>query len=289
MVKNKEKLLRVVTILAVSNALFLVAIKAVAWMFTDSVSILSSLMDSSLDFAISGLNFIAIRYALKPPDEDHRYGHGKAEDIAALLQSGVIVAFALMVVVEAIKHIIDPHVVEATTLGIVIMSISLITTIALVGFQKYVYKKTDSNLVHADSIHYVGDILSNIAIIISLIFSVKYGWMYLDPLLGFGIAAYILWGGWNVGRKAFDHLMDKEFNDELRSEIMEIITKHDEVIKVTNLRTRKSGTKPLIQFEFTMDGSKTLRESHDIAHKIEDSLVERFPEADIFIHQEPAD
>lgn len=286
---DKEKLLRRVTQASVSVAFILVAIKLAAWLFSDSVAILSSLSDSVSDFVISAMNFIAIRYALKPADDDHRFGHGKAEDLAALAQAIIITTLSGFVIIEAIQHIITPVEIAYSSFSILIMSISLVLTIGLVLFQRYVHSKTQSNLIHADLLHYLGDILSNIAVIIGLVLASIYSVKYVDPILGILIALYLLHGAKEVGKSAFDNLMDKEIEDEKVEQIREIITSHTKVHKLTMLRTRYSGTNPIIQFDFTMDGHVTLSEAHDVAHEIEKCLLGEFPEALIFMHQEPSE
>lgn len=284
---DRETLLRRVTQASVSIAFFLVAIKLVAWVFSDSVSILSSLSDSLSDFMISAMNFVAIRYALKPADDDHKFGHGKAEDLAALAQGIFITALSVFVIIEAVEHIINPKIIAYSTLSIVVMIISLALTIGLVLFQKYVHRKTGSNLVHADALHYLGDILSNIAIIASLALASIYSVKYLDPILGILIAVYLIYSAWHVGASAFDNLMDKEIETENVEKIKNIITSHPKVTSLTSLLTRYSGSQPIIQFDFTMDGSATLAEAHDVAHEIEMCLLGEFPDALIFMHQEP--
>ena len=167
------------------------------------------------------------------------------------------------------------------------MCLSLVLTICLVIFQKYVVRKTGSNLIEADSVHYISDILSNLAVLAALVLSTYFGIANADGLFGLLIAAYIFHGAWEVGSKAFDNLMDKEFEPHLVGKIQEIINAHPEVIRVKNLKTRRSGTKHLIQFDFTMKGTATLTESHHTAHQLEDALMAEFPHSEIFIHQEP--
>ncbi|PIR31867.1 MAG: divalent metal cation transporter FieF [Alphaproteobacteria bacterium CG11_big_fil_rev_8_21_14_0_20_44_7] len=284
---ENEKLLRLVTTFSVLTAILLISIKTIGWNLTGSVSILSSLMDSFLDLLISGINFIAIRYALKPADEDHKFGHGKAEDIAAIFQAAFIAGLSILIAIEAISRFAKPQMVAHTDVGIIIMTISLFFTITLVSFQIYVFKKTKSNLVEADSVHYISDVMTNIAIIASLFITSHFQFIYFDTIVGLLIAAYIFREGLKIGKSAFDKLMDKELDEETIEKIREIITAHPEVIKLSNLKTRYAGATPFIQFEFTMDGRKTLKKSHGIAHEIEDSLLAEFPDAEIFIHQEP--
>ncbi len=241
-----------------------------------------------MDFLVSGINFIAIRYAFKPADDDHRFGHSRAQDLASLAQATFIVYLSIIISIEAISKFIHPAPIHAGQGGVIVICIALFLTLLLVVFQKYVYKKTKSNLVYADSAHYITDILSNISVIIVLVISSHYDVPWLDPLLGLALAAYVLKSGITVGMQAFHNLMDKEAGDVSREEITAIITSHPKVIKITDLKTRSSGHKTFIQFDFAMDGTATLNEAHVVAHELEAKLLEKFPDAEVFIHQEPA-
>ena len=287
-VSDNQRLIRLSTIFAISVAGTLVLMKLFAWYITGSVTILSSLMDSSMDFLVSGINLIAVRYAFKPADDDHRFGHSRAQDLAALAQATFIAYLSVIISIEAIRKFIHPVPIESSTEGVVVICIALFLTLILVAYQTYVYKKTKSNLVHADAAHYITDVLSNISVIIVLLVSSRYNITWLDPILGLLLAIYVLKSGIKVGLQAFNNLMDKELDNTFREEIMAIITNHPKVKSITELKTRSSGHKTFIQFDFTMDGTATLNEAHDVAHELEAKLLEKYPDAEVFIHQEPA-
>lgn len=287
MPQNTEKLLKTATLLSVSAACLLVAVKFAGWFMTDSVALLSSFVDSLLDVLSSLINFFAIRYALKPADENHRFGHGKAEDIASLAQSAFIFGSALLIATEGIKRLVLPEEVHSGGIGLGIMAFSMVVTALLVTYQRHVVKKTGSGVITSDSLHYTTDILSNLVVMIGIALASFGGVKFLDPLLGLAVAAYISHGAWEIGFKAFHNLMDREFDEELRDEITKIARSHPEARDVHHLRTRTSGIKPFIQFHLKLDGGISLNRAHEIAHEIEDRLLTRFPEAEIFIHQEP--
>ena len=282
-----EKLVKTCTIFATSVAGIMVLMKIYAWYITGSVTMLSSLMDSSMDFVVSGINFFAARYSFKPADNDHRFGHSRAQDLAALAQASFIAYLSVVITIEAIKKFIHPMPIEDSMEGLIVIIIALVLTILLLAYQRYVYNKTKSTMVHADAAHYLTDVLSNISVIIVLLVSQRFDVPWLDPTLGLVLAGYVLWSGVKVGKTAFNNLMDKEI-EENRDEIMAIINSHNKVVAISELKTRRSGNKLFIQFDFTMDGGATLNEAHEVAHELEALLHKNFPEAEIFIHQEPA-
>jgi len=284
---DNTKLVKLCTTASLLTALTLICIKLYAWLMTDSVAIMSSLMDSSMDMIVSLINFIALRYSLKPADDDHGFGHGKAQDLASLAEAIFITFLSLVIGIQAVGRFLDPRPIELGETGMVVMGISLTLTICLVAFQDYTYRKTQNNLIKADATHYLTDILTNLAVLVTVFLTTRYGWELLDPILGGIIAIYIFRSAVDVGKTAFDNLMDTEFDEEKRQLILKVARSHPKVVEVKGLKTRKGGQNSFIQFEFTMDGSSTLDEAHKVAHEIEMCLHGEFPEAEIFIHQEP--
>ncbi len=284
---DNANLMRMATYASVGVAFILIAIKIYAWLMTDSVSVMSSLVDSILDILVSMLNLLAVRYALMPPDEDHRFGHTSAEDVAALAQSAFIAGSALLIIISATGRFSHSETIQNETIGIVIMVISIIFTFLLVAFQRYVAKKTGSTAIYADSLHYVGDVLANFAVIVALILSVKFDIAYADPIFALLIAAYIILNAWKIGKLAFDKLMDKEFPPEEKRKICEFVMNYDGVMGVHDLKTRYSGIKPFIQFHLELDGRQSLNDAHKIADGIEQKLMELFPGGEIIIHEDP--
>jgi ferrous-iron efflux pump FieF len=284
---NDVKLIKLCTTASVVTALTLISIKFYAWFATDSVSILSSLMDSSMDLIVSVINFAAIRYSMKPADDDHAFGHGKAQDLAALAEALFITLLAFIIGIEAVGRFMNPEKMEMGTVGMLVMGISIVMTVALVSLQSYTYRRTKNDLIKADATHYLTDILTNIAVFISVYATSRLDIEILDPIIGGLIAIYIFRSAVQVGKTAFDNLMDKEFDTVQRARIMTIASSHPQVIRIKGLKTRSGGQNSFIQFEFTMNGEATLNEAHKVAHEIETCLLGEFPEAEIFIHQEP--
>lgn len=286
---SKPQLMRSATYASVGVAVVLIGVKFYAWLATDSVSLLSTLVDSVLDAGASMVNLIAIHYALQPADKEHRFGHGKAEPLAGLIQSGFIFASALFLIVEMSNRFLNPSAVENSDMGIIVMVISIVLTVALVLFQKYVVLHTQSVAVSADSLHYTTDILVNVGVIIALVVAAYTDWLWFDPLVAGIIALYILYSVREIAMDAIQLLMDREFPMEDRSKILELVRAHPEVIGVHDLRTRSSGPHEFIQLHLVLNGNMTLHASHAIADEVEAILEDAFPDAEILIHQDPHD
>lgn len=279
--------MRQATIFSVSVASILILIKLYAWFATDSLSLLTSLIDSLLDLAASLFTFASVRYALQPPDKEHRFGHGKAEDIAALAQSAFIAGSAIFIAVEAAQRFITPQPIENASMGIGIMIISIGLTILLVSFQRYTIKHSNSNAIHADLLHYMTDLLTNVAVIIAIIISHYTGWHLADPLFAAAISVYIFYSAGKIAYGAFQNLMDRELDENDRQTIINSILAHPDVKGVHALKTRRSGITPYIQFHLELDGSMTLYAAHKIADSVITSVKTAFPNADVIVHEDP--
>jgi ferrous-iron efflux pump FieF len=279
--------MRIATYASTGTAMLIILMKIVAWLFTGSLSLLSSLIDSFLDIGASLVNLFAVRYALQPADDDHRFGHGKAEDIAAMLQAAFIVGSAVFITIEAIKRFIEPAPISNAGIGISVMVASALLTAVLVTFQRYVIRLTGSNVIKADSLHYMTDLSVNLAVILGFIIVHYTLWDWVDPLLALGIAAYIFIAAWHVARDAFDRLMDKELPESTRQRIMHVVLAHKEVRGLHDLRTRYVGHRPFIQFHVELDGDMTLDRAHQISDEVEANIIAAFPDAEVIIHQDP--
>jgi len=281
------RLMRMATGASVAVAAVLVAVKFAAWLMTDSVSLLSTLIDSLLDAAASLVNLLAVRQALMPADREHRFGHGKAEPLAALGQSAFVTGSAIFLVIEAGHRLYDPRPVLRGDVGIGVMIFAIAMTFALTRFQAHVVRKTGSIAIQADSLHYVGDLLVNGAVIVALVLASKFGLRYADPLFALGIAAYILHTAWKIARGSLDMLMDRELSDEERQRIARIVRGHPGVTGMHDLRTRTSGRMVFIQVHIEMDGALSLYRAHELADEVEALLLAEFPGAEVIIHQDP--
>jgi ferrous-iron efflux pump FieF len=283
-----NRLARIATYASVSVALLLVSIKTVAWFATDSVSVLSSLLDSLLDVLASGVTLYAVRKAQEPADREHRFGHGKAEPLAALAQSAFIAGSAALLLFEAGHRFIHPTQVERPELGISILAFTIVVTLVLVAFQVWVVRRSGSIAISADSLHYKGDLMMNAAVIAALVLGGWFGWVYADPVFATVIALYIMINAWVIVREALDMLMDRELPDGDRERIYAIARSHPETHRAHDLRTRRSGQMTFIQLHLEMEPHISLLRAHQIADEVESLILETFPGAEIIIHQDPA-
>lgn len=281
------RLMRLATVIAVAVAGTLVVTKLVAWMLTDSISLLSTLIDSLLDVCASMVNLLAVRAALEPADREHRFGHGKAESLAGLAQAAFIAGSAVFLLIEASDRLFNPQEIARTEIGYAVMVFSIVLTVGLVGFQRYVARKTGSIAISADSVHYQMDVLVNIGVIISLFVVANVGWLWFDPAVAIVIAAYILHGAWHIGQDSLQVLMDRELPDEERLDIREIALSHPDVRNLHDLRTRASGQQIFVQMHLEMDGSISLYRAHEIADEVEASIMVAYPNAEVIVHQDP--
>lgn len=281
------RLMRAATIVAIAAAVIMVTIKGTAYVATNSVALLSSLADSALDLMASGLNFFAVRHALTPADNEHRFGHGKAEPLSALGQSAFIAGSAVLVAVEAASRARSPTGVEQGELGLAVMMVATIITIALVTFQKFVVRKTGSLAIGADSLHYTGDILMNLSVMAAIYASTTLGLVWADAAFGGGIAIFLLVNAGRIAYGAIGDLMDEEMPKSERDKIVAIARQNPNIKNVHELRTRSSGVQAFIQMHIVLDKTLTLTEAHRISDDVEDALLAAYPGADVIIHQDP--
>ncbi len=267
-------------------ATLLLIIKIFAWWYTGSVSILAALVDSLVDIAASLTNLLVVRYSLQPADEEHTFGHGKAESLAALAQSMFISGSALFLFLTGIQHLITPEPMRAPLVGIVVTVAALITTLMLVTFQRWVVRKTRSQAVRADMLHYQSDVMMNGAILVALALS-WYGLHRADALFALGIGVWILYSALRMGYEAVQSLLDRALPDDERQAIVDIVAAWPGVQGAHDLRTRQSGPTRFIQLHLEMEDNLPLVQAHLIAEQVEQAILSRFPGSDVIIHQDP--
>ncbi|MDG2244213.1 MAG: cation diffusion facilitator family transporter [Rhodospirillaceae bacterium] len=281
------RLMRFATYAAVCTAIMLIVVKTVAFLITNSVALLSSLVDSVLDLFASLVTLWAVGHALTPADKEHRFGHGKAEPLSGLAQSAFVAGSAVLLLVEAASRINKDNQVESGDVGIGVMIFSIIVTLVLVVFQKFVVKRTGSVAIGADSLHYTGDLLLNLSVIGALMLSTYGNVGWADPVFAIGIGFFLLWNASKIAHKSVAFLMDHELPEEQRQAIKAVVLKHPKVIDVHELRTRSSGLQVFMQMHMVLDAKLSLLEAHRIADEVEVALMADYPSADIIIHQDP--
>ncbi|MEH2922249.1 CDF family cation-efflux transporter FieF [Samsonia erythrinae] len=280
---------RLVTLAAVSAttvALVLFMMKMFAWWHTGSVSLLASLVDSLVDIAASLVNLLVVRYSLQPADTEHTFGHGKAESLAALAQSMFISGSALFLILTSLQHTLEPQPLHAPEVGVGVTVIALLTTLLLVSFQRWVVRRTHSQAVRADMLHYQSDLLMNGAILVALMLSWQ-GITRADSLFALAIGGCILYSALRMGYEAVQSLLDRALPAAEHQAIIALIAQWPGIRGAHALRTRQSGPTRFIQLHLEMDDALPLVQAHKIADDLEQALLKQFPGADIIIHQDP--
>ncbi len=285
---NPKRLMRLATYASAGTASVLIVIKAFAFIMTGSTAMLGSLLDSTLDLAASLINLFAVRYSLTEADDEHRFGHGKAESLGALGQGAIIAGSAVFLAWESISQIMNPQPVTSGTFGIIIMLISIALTLVLVLFQRFVVNQSGSVAIGADLLHYAGDLAMNAGVIVALILSGVLGWHVADPIIGLLIAAWLLRGSWRIAMTAFDQLMDRELPDDERARIKAAAVAVPGVDAVHDLRTRQSGMDTFVQIHVELDGGMRMYQAHVIADLVEAEVQQIHPGTEVFVHLDPS-
>ncbi len=284
---EQARLMRLASIASTCVALVLIAGKAVAWWYSGSVSMLSTLLDSTLDLLASLVTLLSVRHALMPADREHRFGHGKAEALAGLIQSGFIGASAVWLLISAGQRLVTPQPVSHEALGFAVMLGSIVLTALLVIFQRRVIQRTGSMAIGADRMHYQSDLITNLGVILAIALSSRFDLPLADPIIAGLIGLYILKSAADIGRDAYHVLMDRELSVEDRERIKEIVRAHPQVRDLHDLRTRSSGITTFIQLHMELDPDMKLSQAHEIGEAVEADIRLAFPNAEIIVHQDP--
>ncbi|VXC27132.1 Cation-efflux pump FieF [Pseudomonas sp. 8Z] len=284
--QQHARLMRLATRAALAVALTLVLAKAIAWWLSGSVSLLAGLTDSLLDSAASLINLVAVHFALRPADEDHRYGHGKAEALAGLAQALFIGISAIVIALQGLERLRSPQALDAEGAGIAVMLLSLALTVALLSLQRKVVRETGSTAIHADSLHYRSDILLNSSILVALLLT-HFGWQQMDALFALGIALYIFWSAISIVRGAVAVLMDEELPSETSQHMQQVASAVPGVLGVHDLRTRISGTRWFVQLHLELPGQMSLSEAHAHCEAVEQAIHQHYPRAEVLVHADP--
>ena len=280
------RLLRLATRASVAVASLLILTKAIAWWLSGSISMLAGLTDSLLDGVTSFLNLLAVHYALRPADDDHRYGHGKAESLAGMAQALFIGVSAVLIAFQAVERLKHPEPVGAPWIGIGVIIFSLVMTVGLLVLQHRVVKATGSNAVRADSLHYRSDLMLNGSILVALVLA-SVGFPQLDAWFGLGIAVYILWSAYQIARESFSVLMDEELPSDVSDNMLTLACNVPGVLGAHDLRTRISGNVWFVQLHLELPGELTLSQAHSISDSAAQAIAEVYPQAEVLVHADP--
>ena len=271
---------------AVVTATLLILGKLIAWLMTDSSSLLASLTDSFMDVSASIINLLAIRYALAPADEEHRFGHGKAESLAGLIQSAFISGSALLLMMHGISSMLNQVPVVRLEAGIWVSAGSILLTLLLVSFQSLVIRKTNSVAIKADMLHYRSDLLLNAGVLLALVLAGQ-GGHWADGLFAILIGLFLVWGAAHIGYESVQALLDRQLPEEEQARIMALCCAVEGVHGVHDLRTRQSGPTRFVQLHLELDDQLPLVKAHQIADEAELAVRQSFERMEVIIHMDP--
>jgi ferrous-iron efflux pump FieF len=285
---NDARLTQSAAIFSIIIAAILIIGKGIAWVDTDASSVLASFADSSLDIIISLINFFAIRFAFSPADKEHPFGHGKAESLAALMQSAFISGSAFVLLLHASERLINPQPIESWQLAAWVMALSFVLTIVLVLYQRWVYSKTGSLAVKADSAHYVGDILATVAVIVALL-GAQWNIVWLDPAVALFIVLALLKSAFGIAKEALNMLMDHALDPDVVKTIEELVADNASILGCHDIKTRQSGTVQFIQVHLDFSADDSLFHAHSQGEWLVEQLLKKYPRADVLIHHDPVE
>ena len=285
--KNTDFLVRSASIASLLVASTLIVLKSYGWITTTSVSLLGSLADSLIDFLASVFVFVAISYSMLPADAKHRFGYDKSEGLAAFVQSLFIGISGIYVCFEATKRLLNPSQISQPSIAIWIILVSIVLTLALVMYQKYVVKKTKSIAIESDQYHYLTDTFINFSVLFSIVITGWTRFVFIDALVGLLISGVVLYTSVTLLKKSFKILLDQEIQSDDRDRIREIALDHPKVLGFHDLRTRDTGRKYIIQFHLELDPNMSLLESHEITDEVTDNVLKLYPDSELIIHTDP--
>lgn len=280
-------LVKLAAFAATTTALLLVILKVYAWFVTDASAMLASATDSILDLFASVMNVVILRFALAPADDEHKFGHGKAESLAGLVQAAFVLGSALLLVFNGVDRIINPQQVVRTEVGMWVSVIAIVMTLLLVVIQKYVIAKTQSVAISADALHYQSDLLLNLGVLLALFLSQGY-WLQADGVFTIGVGVFLLLGASKIIWLSVHQLMDHELTDEELDKIKQIVREHEGALGLHELRTRQAGPNRFIQFHLELDDELSLLQAHSIGEAIEAKIIHVLAPCEVLIHHDPS-
>lgn len=285
--EKANKLKKMAAVSSISLAVLLCVLKTVAVFSTGSLAVLSSMVDSLSDILASLVTFFAVKISVKPASYNYRYGYGKTEALSALFQSLFVAISGLFILYDSILRFWHPVELKQTDFGLAVMIFSLIATIILVIFQQMVAKKTNSQAIAADSLHYKVDILTNMSIIVSLGVVRFWGFTQADTIIAVLIAMYLLWNAYDLAKDAVRLLLDRELDIKIREDVLDLISSHRLNLEAHDLRTRDLGGVYMFEFHLELDGKLDLYTAHKYTDEVENIIRSKYPDAQIIIHQDP--
>lgn len=295
--QERKKIIQWAFYLALGLSGFLLLLKGIVWKKTGYLTFQASFMDSAFDGLGSLMNLLIVRHALKPADNEHRFGHGKLEALVSLGQCFFVVGSCLWFFLDVMTSFFTPGALSDNGtlepsiywMSNGVMAIGLVLIGLLLLYQRFVWKKTGSLAVKTDYLHYQSDFLMTILVFCTFNLSVMSHYKILDVVVSLALIVYLFYGVYHIGQESLHILMDRELSQKDLDRIQSLVLSHPDVLNFHELRTRSSGHQVFIQLHLDLDPSLTLQRAHDISHEIEDILLKEYPHGDIIIHQDPLD
>lgn len=282
---ERDLLIKRASYASIITGIIILIIKILGWIKSDSIALFASLVDSLLDITSSCINAIAIQIALSPPDNNHRFGHNKVQDLAIFGQSVFFISSGAFTMFISLKKITQEHTIQNFEQGIISMALCTVLCLILVAYQSYVIKKTNSSIIKSDRMHYIADSASDVAVVVS-IFGSQY-FNKLDAILGIMISLYIIFSAIHLLKKSVNNLIDTEFSDQDKAKIFQILRNNQNILGVHELKTRYAGDKGFIQMHIDLEPNMSLVQAHHISEELAQELIEAFPHSEVIIHQDP--
>lgn len=275
--------------LSIVVAVFLIALKTASGWMTGSISVWASLLDSVLDLFASTLNFIAVRASSRPADEDHAYGHGKAESLTSLFQALVIGASGIFIIWEAVHRIKEPHQTHSELIGVGSMIIAIVTSAWLVRRLRRAARETESPALSSDALHYMADAYISAGVLVALLLTALTNWKLADPLISLAIALYILKSAIGLAHESINVLMDRRLPVEVDDKVAEIVARYQNegVQGFHDLCTRRSGSERFIDLHLEVDRNRRFEEAHDLTVKVLRAIEAEIPRSKVHVHTDP--
>jgi cation diffusion facilitator family transporter len=286
---NQQRLFRLLW-LSLAAALATIALKTFAWLLTGSVGLLSDAAESVVNLVAVLVAMAALRWAAKPADEEHAYGHAKAEYFSAGVEGTLIVLAAVVIAVSAVDRLLHPQAIDQVGVGLAVSACASLINLAVGVLLARTGRRERSITLEADGKHLMTDVWTSAGVIVGVGAVAITGWERLDPIVALAVAANIVLAGGGLMRRSLGGLMDRALGDREQHEILAVLERFErEGVRFHALRTRQAGARAFVSLHVLVPGAWTVQHGHDLVERVEDALGDRLPYATVFTHLEPAE
>lgn len=277
-----------IAFLSVASNSLVVLLKVSVGILTGSVAVLSEAIHSALDLLASFIAFISVKVSGKPADDDHPYGHGKIENISGTIETLLIYVAGIWIIYECVHKLISPEPIKLPLLAIGVMLLGALINFVVSRIVNKEANRINSVAMKSNAFHLLTDVYTSLGVGLSLILVAVTGWTFLDPIIGIALALYIMIEATKLMKKAFPPLLDARLNKSEEEEVFQAIrTFQSEYIEIQCFKTRRAGAHEHIDFHLIVPPENSIKSIHHLCDRIEDKILEKFPNAHIMIHPEP--